>query len=123
VYGIHLPDKLVRQSNVTHVTDGVMSQVDLAPWANCEIVLRLPADSKLPTIGGCWRRLPDGRMEAGYSLEQLAMALSILLEKDVDAEKIAESSLTQLKERLVAVTGGEILHFCLQEKMQEQKDG
>jgi len=62
-------------------------------------------------------------MEAGYSLEQLAMALSILLEKDVDAEKIAESPLPQLKERLIAVTGGEIIQVKLPEKSDGQRDG
>jgi hypothetical protein len=76
VYGVHLPVEITRQTNVTHVTDGVMSQDDTPPWLNCEIALRLPADSHLPTIGGYWRRLPDGRLEAGYSLEQLSLALS-----------------------------------------------
>ena len=117
VYGIHLPLSLTGKTNVTDVTDGIMSQSDPAPWLNCEIALRLPADSKLPTIGGCWRRLPDGRLEAGYSAEQLALALTLFLEKDVDAEKIAETNPEQLKERLVTVTGGEVLHIHLKERL------
>jgi len=123
VYGIHLPIEITRPTNVTHVTDGVMSQTDPAPWADCEIALRLPADSHLPTIGGYWRRLPDGRLEAGYSLEQLSMALSILLDKVVEAEKIAKSPLSQFKERLVAVTGAEILHIRLPIKTEDQNNG
>jgi len=123
VYGIHLPVEITRQTNVTHVTDGGMSQDDSPPWLNCEIALRLPADSQLPTIGGFWRRLADGRLEAGYSLEQLSMALSIFLDKDVDAGKIAKSPLPQFKERLVAVTGAEILHVRLPEKADDQKEG
>lgn len=83
---------------------------------NCEIVLRLPADSKMPTIGGCWRRLPDRRIEAGYNPEQLAMALSIFLDRNVDAEKISGSPIPQLRERLTAVTGGEVIHIRLVEK-------
>ncbi len=123
VYGIQLPIEVTRQTIVTHVTDGLTSQDDPAPWKNCEIALRLPVGSLLPTIGGCWRRLPDGQIEAGYSLEQLATVLSIFLDKDVDAEKIAESSLPQLKERLIAVIGGEVLHIRLPEKTEGNKDG
>ena len=117
VYGIHLPISLVGKTNVTDVTDGIMSQSDPVPWLNCEIALRLPADCKLPTMGGFWRRLPDGRLEAGYSAEQLALALTLFLEKDVDAEKIAETNPEQLKERLVTVTGGEVLHIHLKERL------
>jgi hypothetical protein len=123
VYGIHLPIELIRKINVTDVTDGGMSQLNSAPWANCEVALRLPADSKLPTIDGCWRRLPDGRLESGYSPEQLAMALSVLLDKEVDIEKITETPQPQLKECLVAVTGGEVLQIQLKEKSQRQRDG
>ncbi len=123
VYGIHLPVELTRKTNVTDGTDGGMSQSDPAPWANCEIALRLPVDSKLPTIGGCWRRLSDGRLESGYNLEQLAMSLSIFLDKEVDAEKIAESPIAQLIERLIAVTNGEIIHIRLPEKLEGSRDG
>ena len=123
VYGIHLPVEVTPQTNVTHVTDGLTSQGNLIPWANCEIALRVPADSLLPTVGGFWRRLPDGRIEAGYSLDQLAMVLSIFLDKDIDAEKIADSPLPQLKERLIAVTGAEILHIRLPEKAEGTGDG
>ncbi len=120
-YGVQLPFAVIRQTNVTHVTDGLMSQEDPAQWENCEIALRLPAGSLLPTIGGYWRRLPDSRIEAGYSLNQLGMALSIFLHKGIDVEKIADSPLPQLKERLIAVTGAEILHIRLPEKAEEKK--
>ena len=123
VYGIHLPVELTQKTNVTDVTDGGMSQADPAPWANCEIAFRLPADSKLPTIGGCWRRLPDGRIEAGYNPEQLAMALSVFLDRNVDAEKISGSPIQQLRERLTAVTDGEVIHIHLPERSEESKDG
>lgn len=123
VYGIHLPVELTQKTNVTNVTDGGMSQADPAPWANCEIAFRLPADSKLPTIGGCWRRLPDGRIEAGYNPEQLAMALSVFLDRNVDAEKISGSPIQQLRERLTAVTDGEVIHIHLPERSEESKDG
>ena len=122
VYGIHLPIELTRKTNVTHVTDGLTSQPDIPPWMDCEIALQLPAASKLPTIGGCWRRLPDGRIEAGYSSEQLALALSLFLEKDVDAERIADTSPQQLKDRLTQVTGGEVLHIRLKESAKEKRD-
>ncbi len=123
VYGIHLPVEIARKTHVTHVTDGLTSQDELIPWANCEIALRLPAGSLLPTVGGCWRRLPDGRIEAGYSPDQLARVLSIFLDKDVDAEKITNSPLPQLKERLIAVTGAEILHIRLPERTEGTGDG
>jgi hypothetical protein len=116
VYNIQLPLDLSQENNVTHVTDGQTSQKTEAPWLNCEIAIRLPADSKMPTIGNCWRRLPDGKIEAGYSPDHLAMALSIYLGKDVDADKISGSSISQLQERLTAVTGGEIIHIHLPEK-------
>jgi hypothetical protein len=122
VYGIHLPVEITRQYNVTHVTDGVMSQDDTPPWLNCEIALRLPADSHLPTIGGFWRLLPDGRLEAGYSSEELALALALFLDKDVDAEKFVKTSAQQLRKRLIEVTGGEVLHIHLKEIVKEKRD-
>ncbi|KPL80848.1 hypothetical protein ADN00_01275 [Ornatilinea apprima] len=122
VYNIQLPTGIIQDNNVTHVTDGQMSQEAEAPWSTCEIAIRLPADSKLPTIGGCWRRLSDGRIEAGYSPELLAMVLSIFLDKDVDAEKIGSSSISQLEERLAMVTGGEVIHIHLPEKSERSGD-
>jgi hypothetical protein len=122
VYGIHFPAELTGKINVTDVTDGLTSQNNTAPWINCEIALRLPADSKLPTIGGFWRRLPDGCLEAGYSLDQLALALSRLLDREVDVEKIADTSLQKLREGLIKVTGGEVLQINLKEKDKENKD-
>jgi hypothetical protein len=122
VYGIHLPVELSQKTNVTDVTNGLTSQEDTAPWQNCEIALRLPSDSKLPTIGGFWRRLPDGRLEAGYSSEELALALSLFLEKDVDSVKIMEMSPKQLRDRLIQVTDGEVLHIRLKERTEEQRD-
>ena len=122
VYGIHLPVELTQETNVTDVTNGLMSPDDTPPWLNCEIALRLPADSKLPTIGGFWRRLPDGRLEAGYSSEELALALTLFLDKDVDAEKFVRTSAQQLKKRLVEVTGGEVLHIQLKEIVKEKRD-
>jgi len=123
VYGIHLPVELTQKTNVTNVTDGQTSQETEEPWLNCEIAIRLPVDSKMPTIGGHWRRLPDGRIEAGYNPEQLAMALSIFLDRNVDAEKICGSPIQQLRERLTAVTDGEVIHIHLPEKSEESKDG
>lgn len=123
VYGIHMPTEIAHQTNVTHVTDGLTSQDDPAPWLNCEIALRLPAGNLLPTVGGYWRRLPDGRIEAGYSIDQLAIVLSIFLNKDIDAEKIAEFPMAQLKERLIAVVGAEILHIRLPERIVGTEDG
>jgi hypothetical protein len=76
-------------------------------------VLRLPSDSRLPTVRGQWRRLEDDRLEAGYDLEQLAIVLSLYLEKIIEASKIAEMSPTQLTERLVKVTGGEVVRIRL----------
>lgn len=122
VYGIYLPIELAQKTNVTDVTNGLTSQEDTVPWQNCEIALRLPADSKLPTIGGFWRRLPDGRLEAGYSSEELALALTLFLEKDVDSVKIMEMSSKQLRDRLIQVTGGEVLHIRLKERTEEQRD-
>ncbi|MBA4376288.1 MAG: hypothetical protein C0401_08980 [Anaerolinea sp.] len=122
VYGIHLPIELAQKTNVTDVTNGLTSQEDTAPWQDCEIALRLPADSKLPTIGGFWRRLPDGCLEAGYSSEELAMALSLFLEKDVDSVKIMEMSPKQLRDRLIQVTSGEVLHLRLKERTEEKRD-
>jgi len=121
VYGIRIPEQLARHIDVTHVSNGVMSQDD-PPWKHCEIVLRLPADSSMPTIGGLMRRLPDGCIEAGYSVEQMATALSFFVEKVVDAKQIAGASVSQLHERLVAVTGGEVLHIRLSEQVEEPED-
>lgn len=39
------------------------------------IVLTYPADAKCPTIHGKWRRLEDGRIEAGYSRGELIWAM------------------------------------------------
>jgi hypothetical protein len=123
VYNIQLPKELGQENNITHVTDGQLSQGEDAPWLDSEIAIRLPADSKMPTIGGCWHRLPDGRIEAGYNPEQLAMALSIFLDKDVEVEKISGSPLPQLRERLMAVTGGEVIHIHLAGKSEDGRDG
>jgi len=123
VYNIQLPKELGQENNVTHVTDGQTSQEIEEPWLNCEIAIRLPVDSKMPTIGGCWRRLPDGRIEAGDHPEQLAMALSIFLDRNVGAKKISGSPIPQLRERLTAVTDGEVIHIHLPEKSEESKDG
>jgi hypothetical protein len=122
VYGIHLPVELTQETNVTDVTNDLTSPDDSPPWQNCEIALRLPADSKLPTIGGFWRRLQDGRLEAGYSSEELALALTLFLDKDVDAEKFVKTSAQQLRKRLIEVTGGEVLHIQLKEVVKEKRD-
>ncbi|MBI9048656.1 MAG: DUF3854 domain-containing protein [Anaerolineaceae bacterium] len=115
-YGIMLPEILTVKSNVTHVTDDLMSQTESTAWANCEVILRLPADCVLPTIGGCWRTMSDGRLEAGYTSEQLAMALSIFLNKEVDVDKLLDTQPEQLCQRLTKVTGGEVLRIHLKEK-------
>jgi len=36
-----------------------------------------PADSPVPTVGGKWRRLPSGEIEAGYTREELALCLAL----------------------------------------------
>jgi hypothetical protein len=36
------------------------------------ITIRWPAGSKMPTIRGKWKRLPDGRIEATYTRDELA---------------------------------------------------
>ena len=114
VYAFHLPQELTRLGKVTNVTDGATSPEDQISYNNCAVLLRLPADSKLSIINGQSRRLEDGRLEAGYDLSQLAIALALLLDKDVDASKIAEMSPAQLSKRLMEVTGGEVLQIRLE---------
>ncbi len=114
VYAFHLPQVLTHLGKVTNVTNGATSPGGLSSYPNCAVVLRLPSDSKLPTVRGQWRRLEDGRLEAGYDLEQLAIVLSLFLEKNIEASKIAEMSPAQLSERLVRVTGGEVVHIRLE---------
>jgi hypothetical protein len=53
-------------------------------------------------------------LEAGYDLNQLAIVLSLFLEKNIEASKIAEMSPAQLTERLVRVTGGEVVQIRLE---------
>jgi len=113
VYAFHLPQELTHLGKVTNVTDGATSHGELSTYPNCAVVLRLPSDSRLPTVRGQWRRLEDDRLEAGYDLEQLAIVLSLYLEKIIEASKIAEMSPTQLTERLVKVTGGEVVRIRL----------
>lgn len=114
VYAFHLPQELTRLGKVTNVTNGAMSPGGLSSYPNCAVVLRLPSDSKLPTVRGQWRRLEDGRLEAGYDLEQLAIVLSLYLDKNIEASKIAEMTPAQLSERLVKVTGSEVVQIRME---------
>ena len=41
------------------------------------VQLLLPADSKMPVISGKWRRLPDGRIRARYSLDEYFQCLQM----------------------------------------------
>lgn len=42
-----------------------------------KITIRWPAGSKMPVIAGQWRTLPDGRIQADYSPQQLSTCLAI----------------------------------------------
>lgn len=129
VYNLEIPSELnklfenlskrtdeVHASVVTHVTDEKTSQTPPSFYQECTIVLRLPGDSKFPTIAKQWRRLADGSLEAGYQIDELAMALSIFLEKDIDVKRIQGMSNDQLGERITAVTRGKILQFKYRER-------
>ncbi len=41
------------------------------------VTVRWPADSQVGVVGDEWRRLPDGRLEASYTPDQLALVLVI----------------------------------------------
>lgn len=98
-------------SVVTHVTDDRTSQTYPSFYQECAIVLRLPGDSKFPTIANQWRRLPEGVLDAGYQVDELAMALTVFLGKKIDASKIEGMTEDQLKKRLAAVTNGNVIQF------------
>ena len=42
------------------------------------ITLRWPAQAPVVTIGGKWRRLPSGEIEATYTREELILALAVM---------------------------------------------
>lgn len=42
-----------------------------------KITIRWKKDSKIPTIGGKWRRMDDGRIEAMYTRDELAKCLEV----------------------------------------------
>jgi len=50
------------------------------------VQLLLPADSKMPVINGKWRRLPDGRIRARYTIDEYFQCLQ-LFELLKDPEK------------------------------------
>jgi hypothetical protein len=110
-YGINVPDNLSSLLNVTNVTDVIMSHLKGAWKEECEILLRLPEDSTLPTIGGYWQRQSDGKIEAGYSIEQFVTALSIYMDKEIELQKIISMPAEQFRNRIVEVTQAEILHM------------
>ncbi|MBI9050393.1 MAG: DUF3854 domain-containing protein [Anaerolineaceae bacterium] len=116
-YGIHVPDRLASLLSVTNVTDVLMSQSKESWKEGCEILLCLPEDSTLPTIGGFWQRRSDGKIEAGYSVEQLVMALSIYLDKEIELEKIKSMPAEQFKNRIIEVTQAEVLHLNMKEEI------
>ena len=103
---------------VTNVTDVKTSQTSLAFYQECAFVLRLPGDSKFPTIASQWRRMPEGYLEAGYQEDEIAMALSVFLGKNIDALKIERMPDDQLKDRLEAVTNGKVIRFCRKAKVE-----
>jgi hypothetical protein len=39
-----------------------------------QVTFQLPKDTKMPTIVGQWKRLPDGKLVAMYTVEQLLVA-------------------------------------------------
>jgi hypothetical protein len=113
-YGIYVPDRLASLLNVTNVTDVLTSQLKESWKKECEILLCLPEDSTLPTIAGFWQRRSDGKIEAGYSIEQLVMALSIYLDKEIELEKIKSMPAEQFKNRIIEVTQAEVLYLQIQ---------
>ena len=112
-YAIKAPDSL---SSLLNVTDVIMSHPNGSWKEECEILLRLPEDSTLPTIGGFWQRLSDGKIEAGYRVDQLVMALSIYLDKEIELEKIISMPTEQLTKRIIEVTKAEVLHLKIQKE-------
>jgi hypothetical protein len=50
-------------------------------------------------------------LDAGYQVDELAMALTVFLGKKIDASKIEGMTEDQLKERLAAVTNGKVIQF------------
>jgi len=42
------------------------------------ITICWPADTEVPTVHGKWQRLPDGRIQAVYDADELAVCLSIV---------------------------------------------
>jgi hypothetical protein len=48
------------------------------PSPDSPLVIRWPAEAEIATIGGQWRRLPDGQIEATYAnAEELKLCLDI----------------------------------------------
>lgn len=101
---------------VTNVTNDKTSQTSLSIYQECAIVLRLPGDSKFPTIANQWRRLPEGHLEAGYQVDELAMALTVFLVKKIDASIIDGLTEDRLRDRLGAVTNGKVVHIHRKDK-------
>lgn len=96
---------------VTNVTDEKTSQTPLSFYQEYAIVLRLPGDSKFPTIANQWRRLPEVFIEAGYQIHELVMALTVFLGKAIDASTIERMAKDQVRERLAAITGGRVIRY------------
>lgn len=131
VYNLEIPSELkklleklskrtdeVHASVVTHVTDEKTSQTSPSFYQKCAIVLQLPGDSKFPTIANQWCRLQEDYLLAGYQVEELAMALTIFLGKNIDALKINSLSDDQLKYRLAVVTNGKVVRLCKKAKVE-----
>ncbi|MBI9050389.1 MAG: hypothetical protein JEZ00_13290 [Anaerolineaceae bacterium] len=117
-----MPDRLASLLTVTNVTDVLISQSKENWKKECEILLCLPEDSTLPTIGGFWQRRSDGKIEAGYSAEQLATSLSIYLKKEIVVEKITGKTPEELKESLYKVAKAEVLHAHIEKTTQKEND-
>lgn len=41
------------------------------------VKIRWPVGAKMPTIHGKWKRLPDGRIEATYTADELSKCLEL----------------------------------------------
>ncbi len=55
-----------------------------------QVTIRWPADAPIATIGGQWKRLPDGRIEATFTPEQLELCLRVVCAYEPEKSKNKE---------------------------------
>lgn len=67
--GADLPPDLPRSTVIT---------AQAGPDHPTRVVLTWPALARVPTVGGHWRRLEDGRIEAEYTPEELYLCLTLV---------------------------------------------